>query len=160
MAVGGVDGEDVGFSFGHFDGAFEKISGGADGGSGEKAAVVVLGGVEIFEFFLDVFYGDQAFEIEVLVDDEKFFDAVLLQNFFGFFERGAHGNGDEIFFCHHSVDELRVIFFEAKVAIGEDSGEARTACNGQTRDAVLGHDFEGLAKGDVRRNGDGIDDHA
>ena len=160
VAVGSVDGEDVGFGFGHFDGAFEKITGGADGGSGKEAALLVLCCVGIFELFLDVFYGDEPFEIEVLVDDQKFFDAVLLQNFFGFFERGAHGNGDEIFFRHHGVDELRVIFFEAEVAIGENSSEAGTARNGQARDAVLGHDFESLAKSDVWRNGDGVDDHA
>src|SRR5438552_1963581 len=46
------------------------------------------------------------------------------------------------------------------VSIGENSSEAGTARNGQARDAVLGHDFESLAKSDVWRNGDGVDDHA
>ena len=53
-----------------------------------------------------------------------------------------------------------MIFFEAKIAIGEDAGEARAAGDGKAGDAVLGHDFEGLANGDVRGDGDGVDDHA
>ena len=53
-----------------------------------------------------------------------------------------------------------MIFFEAKIAIGEDSGEAGTARNGQAGDTVLGHNFKGLAKSDVGRDGDGVDDHA
>ena len=84
VAVGGVDGEDVGADFGHFDGALEEIAGGANGGADAEAAVIVFGGAGIFEFFLDVFYGDEAFEVEILIDDEKFFDAVLLKDFFGF----------------------------------------------------------------------------
>ena len=146
VAVGGVDGEDVGFRFGHFDGAFEEIAGGADGGADGEAAVVVFCGAGIFEFFLDVFNGDEALEVEVLINDEKFFDAVFLENFFGFFERGADGDGDEIVFGHDLADELGVIFFEAQVAVGEDAGEASTASDGEAGDAVLGHDFEGLAE--------------
>src|SRR5258705_143720 len=94
VAVRGVDGEDVGFGLGHFDGAFKEIAGGADGSADGDAAVVVFCSARIFEFFLNVFYGDKAFEVEVLVNDEKFFDAVLLENFFGFVERGADGDGD------------------------------------------------------------------
>src|SRR5271170_6504263 len=53
-----------------------------------------------------------------------------------------------------------MIFFEAKVAVGENSGEAGAASDGKAGDAVLSHDLEGLRDGDVRRDGDGVDDHA
>ena len=66
-----------------------------------EAALIVLGGTWVFEFLLDVFDGDEALEVEVLVDDEQFFDAMFLQDFFGVFEGGADGNGDEIVFGHH-----------------------------------------------------------
>ena len=160
VAVGGVNGEDVGFGFGHFDGAFEEIAGGANGGADAEAAVVVFGGAGIFEFFLDVFDGDEALEVEVLIDDEKFFDAMFLEDFFGFVEGGADGDGDEIVLGHDVADELGVIFLEAEVAVGEDAGEAGAAGDGKAGDAVLVHDFEGLAEGDVGGDGDGVDDHA
>ena len=46
VAVGGVDGEYVGFGLGHFDGAFEEIAGGADGGikySGDITKAIAAG---------------------------------------------------------------------------------------------------------------------
>ena len=61
------------------------------------------------------------FQVEVLIDDEKFFDAMFLQDFFGFVEGGADGDGDEVVLGHHLADELGVVFFEAKVAVGEDA---------------------------------------
>src|SRR5580704_14297908 len=159
VAVRGVDGENVSADFGHVHGALEEITSCADGGTDAKPALGIFGGSGIFEFFLDVFDGDEAFEVEVLIDDEKFFDTMLLQDFFGLIEGGANRNGDEIVLGHHLANELAVIFFEAQVAIGENAGEARAAGDGQAGDAVLGHDLEGLANGDIRRNGDGVDDH-
>src|SRR6266481_4302060 len=160
MAVGGVDGDDVGFVLGHFDGALEKIAGGADGRADAQAALLIFCSARVFEFFLDVLYGDEAFEIEVLIDDEKFFDAMLLQKALRFVERGADGNGDEVILGHHGAYELIVIFFEAQVAVGEDAGEAGAARDRQAGDLVLVHDLEGLAEGDVGGDGDGVDDHA
>jgi len=94
-------------------------------------AVIVLCGAWIFELFLYVFNGDQAFEVEILVHDEQFFDAMLLENFLRFFERRANRNCDEILLCHYRVDELRMVFLKAKVAIGQDSGQARAARDGE-----------------------------
>src|SRR5208283_898959 len=54
MAVSGVNGEHVSLALGHFDGTFEEVAGGAHGGADVEAAVIVLGSVGIFEFFLDV----------------------------------------------------------------------------------------------------------
>ena len=160
VAMGGVDGEDVGLGFGHFEGAFEVVAGCTDGRANAQAALFVFRRARVGAFFLDVFYRDEAFEIEVLVDDEKFFDAMFLQDAFGFVERGADGHGDKIFLGHHRADELGMIFFKAQVAVGEDSGEASAARDGKAGDAVLGHDFEGLAERNVRGNRNGVNDHA
>jgi hypothetical protein len=89
--VGAVDGEHVHFGFGQFLGALQKIAGGADGRAYAQASLRILGGVGIFQFLLNVFYGDQSFEVVLVVDDQKFFDAMLVENFFGIFERGADG---------------------------------------------------------------------
>src|SRR6266478_5736544 len=160
MAVRGVDGDDIGFVLGHLDGAFEEITGGADGRADAQAPLLIFCGARIFEFFLDVFYGDEAFEVEVLIDDEKFFDAMLLQEALSFVERGADRDSDQIVFGHHGADQLVVIFLEAQVAVGEDAGEAGAARDGQAGDLVLVHDLKGLAERNVRGDGDGVNDHA
>jgi len=85
---------------------------------------------------------------------------MLLENFFGLLEGGAHGDGDQVVLGHDLADELGMIFFETKIAVGENACEARTACNRETGDAVLGHDLESLPKGDIGGDGHGVDDHA
>ena len=76
--------------------------------------MVVFRGAGIFEFFLDVLNGDEAFEVEVLIDDEKFFDAMFLQDSFGFVERGADGDGDEIVLGHHRSRRAGCDFFRSE----------------------------------------------
>src|ERR1700730_4645541 len=160
MAMGGVNGEDIGFVFRHFDGALEKVASGSDGGTDAEAALLVFCGARVFELFLDVFYGDEAFEVEVLIDNKKFFNAMLLEEAFGLIKHRPDGNSDEMIFGHHGADELIVIFLKAQVAVGENAGKPGAARYRQAGDLVLVHDLEGLAKRDVGRNGYRVDDHA
>src|SRR5216684_503874 len=87
MAVRRVDGNDVGLALRHFHGPLQKIAGGADGRADAQPALLVLRGARIFAFLLNVFHGDQALEIEIAIHDQKLFDAMLLQDAFGFVER-------------------------------------------------------------------------
>ncbi len=96
----------------------------------------------------------------VLVDDEQLFDAVLLQDALGFFERGADGDGDEIVLRHDVADRLIEVALEAQIAVGEDADEALAARHRQAGDPVLVHDVERLADGELGRNRHRIDDHA
>ena len=104
VAVGGIDHEHVHLGFGPAPGTLQVIAGRADGGADAQAAVLVFGGVGIFELFLNVLDGDQALEIEIVVHDEQFFDAMLVQDLLGFFERRADGDGDQIVLRHHVAD--------------------------------------------------------
>src|SRR6266403_4412840 len=79
VAVRSVDSDDVRLALGHFDGAFEEIASCANGGADAEATLLVFCGARIFELFLDVFHGDEAFEVEVLIDYEEFFNAMLLE---------------------------------------------------------------------------------
>ena len=54
-----------------------------------KRPCVVLGGVGILQFLLNVLDGDQALQVVVIVHHQQLFDAMLVQNRFGFLERGA-----------------------------------------------------------------------
>ena len=96
VSVRGVDGDDVHLAPHQFLGTFEKIARGADSRAHAQPALLVLRRVGIFQLFLDVFNGDQALEIVLVVDHQQLLDAVPMQNFLGLFERGAHGNGDEV----------------------------------------------------------------
>ena len=81
----------------------------------------VLGGVWIFQFLLNIFYGDKSLQIVILVDDQQFFDAVLVENVLSLLEGGPDRNSDEIFFGHHFGDGDVEASFEAKIAIREDA---------------------------------------
>ena len=99
LAVGvrGIDGEHVHFAAHQFLRALQKIAGRADRRAHAQTALLILGGIGIFQFFLNVLYGDQAFEVELIVDHQQFLDAVLVQDLLGLFERGAHRHGDRGF---------------------------------------------------------------
>ncbi len=160
VAVGGVDGEGVDAGGDELCCAFEEVSGGADGSGYAEAALGVLGGVGVLELLLDVFDGDEAFELVVVVDDEELFDAVLVEDLLGLFECGSDGDGDEVFLGHHRVDAEVGAGDEAEVAVGEDSDELFVLGDGDAGDLVAAHDVECGGDGLLGRDGDGVDDHS
>ena len=161
MAVRRIDGQHIHFFAGHFLRALQEIAGRADGRADSQAALLVLGGVGEFEFFLDVFYGDQALEVEILVHDQKLFDAVRLQNALGFFERGADRHGDQVVLGHDVADRLIEVALEAQVAVRQDA--RRGACPRVTGSPETLYLFmmSSAWRTDISgRDGDGIDDHS
>src|SRR5262249_8094087 len=150
VAVSGVDRQNVRLSLRHLHGALEEIAGRAHRSAHAKTSLLVLRSSRIFQLLLNVFYGDESLEIEVLIDDQQFFNAMLLEDSLRFVERGAYGYRDKIVFGHHLADQQGVIFLKAEVPIRQNSGEARAASNRQARNAVLGHDLKGLTKRNVR----------
>src|ERR1700674_1796872 len=139
MAVRAVNREDVDLRFRQLLGALEKISGSADGCAYTQTSLRILGGVGIFKFLLDVLYGNQSLEIIFVVDDKKFFDAVLVQDFFGIFKRSAHRHSDQIFLGHHPIDGNVEASLEAEVAIGEDADQAPMLSDGHSGNLVFTH---------------------
>ena len=134
------------FAFGQFLRALQKISGGADGRAHAQPALRIFRGVGIFQLLLNVFDRDQALQVVLVVDDQKFLDAMLVQNFFRFFERGADGNGDEVFLGHHFADGNVEAGFKAQVAIGENADQLAVLGDGHAGDLVLAHDLERIAR--------------
>ena len=108
-----------------------------------EAALLVFGGVGVFELFLDVLDGDEAFELVVVVDDEEFFDAVLVEDVLGLFEGGADGHGDEVLLGHNGVDGEVGAGDEAEVTVGEDADELAVLGDGDAGDFVAAHDPRG-----------------
>ena len=85
VSVRGVDCEHVHFCFGQFHGALQEIPRCAHCRAHAQAPMLVFGSAGVFQFLLNVLYGDQALQIKVLIHHEQFFDAVLLQDTFGLF---------------------------------------------------------------------------
>src|ERR1700735_377607 len=160
MAVRAVNCEDIGVRICKFNCTLEKIASGADSGAHAQAAVLIFRGDWVLKFLLNIFYRDEALQIEIGIYDKQFFDAMQLQDSFGCFESGAHGNRDEIIFRHHVAHRLIQIALETQIAIRENADQLLAARYRKARDAVLGHDVERLAHGDFRRDRHRINDHA
>ena len=160
MAVGGVDGEGVDAVFHELGGAFEEVARGSNGAGDAQAALLILAGVGILQLLLDVFDCDQALELVVVVDDEELFDAVLVEDVLGLFERGADRDGDEVGLGHHVADGNVGARDKAQIAVGEDADELAFFGDGNAGDLEAAHDFEGVGDGALGLDGDGIDDHA
>ena len=160
MAMRGIQSQHVHLGASQFHGALEEVSSGADGRSRAQPALLVLRGLGEFEFFLDVLDGDQALQIEVLVNDQQLLDAMALQQALGLFERRADRHGHQIVLGHRRSDRLPEIFLEAQVAIGEDAHEERAARHRQAGNAIFVHDVQGLLHGMLGGDRDRIDDHS
>ena len=160
MPVRAIDGEHVDLGLGQFLRALQEISGGSDGSTHAQTALRIFRRVGIFQLLLNVFDRDQALQVVFVVDDEKFLDAMLVKNFFRFFERGSHGHGDEVFLGHHFIDGNVEAGFKAQVAVGKNADELAVLGDGHAGNLVLAHDLERIADSVRGRHGDRIDDHA
>ena len=140
--------------------ALQEIAGRADGRADTQTSLLVLGGVRVLEFLLDVLNGDQALEVVLVVDHQQFFHAVLVQDLLGLFERGADGDGDQVFLGHHLGDGNVGAGLEAQIAVGEDADQFAVLGDGDAGDAVAAHEFQGVGDLLVGSTGDGVDDHA
>ncbi len=159
VSVGGVDRENVHLPVHQFLGAFQKIARRADGRAHPQASLIVLRGVGIFEFFLDVLDCDQALQVVLVVDHKKFFDAMAVQDLLGLFQRRPDGNRDEVFLRHHVRHRQVETRFEAQIAVRQDADQFALACDRNPRYPIPFHQRESVGNLLFRADGDRIDDH-
>src|SRR5205085_10841230 len=103
--------------------AIESVFADADRGAAAKTAERIFRRLRVGPRFLNVFDGDESFEIAVRVDDEELFDAMVMQDFARLLERRADGNGDEIFFRHPLADREIEARFKTEIAVRQDTDE-------------------------------------
>src|ERR1044071_6441320 len=104
MAVGGVDDDHVDAGLHQRVDALLAVRADADGGADAEPAPFVFARVRILRLLLDVLDRDQTSELELLVDDEKLFDAVAMENLLGLVELDAGPRRDEIVLGHDLRD--------------------------------------------------------
>ena len=160
MSMGAVDGEDIHFCLRQFLGAFQKISRGADRRAHTQTALKILRRIWILQLLLDVFDCDQALQVVVVVNHQELFHAVLVQDFFGLFERGSDRDRDQVLLGHHAVDGNVEAGLEAQVAVGKNADKLALLGDGHPRDFVFAHHFEGVRDLVGRIHGDRVDNHA
>ena len=158
--MGGIDGQHVHLARHQFLRPFQKIVGGADGRAHAQTALLVLGGIRIFQLLLNILDRDQALQIVLIVHHQQLLHAVLMQDRLGFFERGADGHGDEVVLGHHLPDRHIGAGFEAQIAVGQNAHQPRALGHRDARDAIAAHHFPGVGDFLVRPDGDGVHDHA
>ena len=78
MRMRGVDHHDVDLGVDQRTCAIEAFLADADRRAAAQAAQRILRGLRIAPRFLNVLDGDEALEIAIRIDDQKFFDAMLM----------------------------------------------------------------------------------
>ena len=107
MAMGRVDDQQIDSRINQPFGAFKSIVANTCCGGNAQTALSVLRGIRVELRFLDILDGDEANTIALSVDDEKLFDAVLMQQPFRFLLLDALLDGNQPFASHQFGDLLR-----------------------------------------------------
>ena len=160
MTVGRVEHDHVHPGLDQGLGARQHLGPDADGRAGQQPTHVVLGGVRVLLDLLDVLDGDQSLEPAVLIDDEQFLDAVLVEQGLAVGQVDAHRRGDQVLAGHDVVDAQLVVGDEAQVAVGDNAHQLVAVEHRQAGDAVVAHDRLHLGHALVAGHGDRVDDHA
>ena len=142
--MGTIDGEQVHLRFCQFLRPLEKITGGTNSCAYPKATMRILGGVRVFQFFLNVFNGDQTFEVILVIHHQQLFHSMLVKNFFGFFERRPHRHRDEVVLGHNLADGDVEAGLEAQIAISQDSNQLAILGYWHSGNLVFAHDLQGI----------------
>src|SRR6266850_4284066 len=141
--------------------ALAEISGGADRCCYSQTAEIVLCCGGILNRLLNVFDGNQTLQTLVDINDQKLFDAMLLQDCLRLIQGRADRNGHQWLFGHHFRYGQVETLFKSQVAVGDDADQMAVFIHhGNAADVITLHDIERIAHGTVLRNGHRIDNHA
>src|SRR5271165_6978744 len=160
VGVRRIDRDDVHFSAHQLLRALQEIACRAYRRSHAQSSLRILGRRRVFQLLLNIFDGDEALQVELIVDDEQLFDAVFVKDLLSLFERGADRDGDQVFLGHDLRNRQVRTRFEAQVAIREDADQTSVGGHWNARNAIPFHHFERVGNEFVRRDRNGIDDHA
>jgi hypothetical protein len=101
VSVGSIYNQTIHPGFNEFIGAFAIVSRGSNRGGDAQTSQIVFRRRGILNGLLDIFYGDQALDALVAVDNKELLDPMFLEDRLGLFECGAHGNCDQRLRGHH-----------------------------------------------------------
>ena len=127
----------------------------ADRSTYPKLAFGVAGCIRKTGLFGDVFDGDQALELEVVIDQQHPLNPVFVQQVFGIGQGAGLGHGDQAFTRRHDgADRLFHATFKAQITSTDNADHTSAFNDGKARNAELLAHFNDLAHGVLWR-----DDH-
>ena len=157
VAVGRVDDHNV---HAGFDEKLKALFGArthADGGARKELAFGVLGGKRVFRGLDDVLDGNQATQVEVLVDDENALEAVFVHQTLGVIKARAFLHGHEAIARGHDFAHRGFhAGFKAKVTVGDHAENATAFDHGHAADAVFLAHTDHVADEHVGADGDRV----
>ena len=161
MAVRGIDDDHIDTGFGQQLGTLLGAGTDADGCTDQQTAVCVLGGIRMFGRFEDVLDGNQATQLEGIVDDQHALQAVLVHQRLGFLGAAALLHRDQAFARRHDAGHRLVeVRLETQIAIGDDADDGLAFEYRQTGNPVRTGQREHFAYRHRRHDGDRILEHA
>jgi len=166
MAVRGVDDHDVDTGGEQRFGALQLGAAGTRCGGDAEPAVLVLAGKGMQLRLFDVLDRDEAGTAIFAVDDQQFFDAMLVQEALCFIARSRLVHRDEIVFRHQLGDGLVRVVGEAHIAVGQDAAEpagligiGAALDDGNAGNLVVGHQAQRVGQGLVGMDRHRVHDH-
>ena len=159
VSVRGIDDDQIDSRADELGHTLQVVPCRADGRANAQPAVRVFGRKRVFDFLGDVLHRDQTFQVLIFIDDEEFFDPVLVQQALCFLQRCADRNRDEVLFCHDLANRQMEPRFEPEVAIRQDPHQPAVFRNRHPRDFVVRHQLEGVFDLVARRHCDRIYNH-
>ena len=150
MAVRGIDDDYVHAGRHQCLDALFGIAADADRRTHQQTFAVVVGGVGVVAFLLDVLHRDQAAQLEGFVDHQHFLDAVLVQQRQHFLVAGAFAHGDQAILLGHDVmDRIVELGLEAHVAAGDDADQPTAIDDRHAGDVARPRELEHFTDGGV-----------
>ncbi len=146
MTVSGVDRDDVDAGVHQQLDALFSAFAGTDGSTNAQTLLRIAAGIGKIGGFLNVLYGNQAAQLEVVVDHQDLFDPVLVQLGDHLFAAGALRHRHQAIFGRHDrTDFLVQARLEAQIAAGYDADQLAAIHHRHAGDMVGTGQFEDLA---------------
>ncbi len=159
MSMGRIDGYDVRAGRQkRFDARFPIDN--AHGCAHPQASERILAGVGKAPDLFNVLDGDKPFKAVIVIDDEQFFDAVFVEELFGFFESDIGFNRHQLVLGHDVGHRLIQVFLEPQIPVRQNADQLFVFHHRHAGDGILMHQGKRFADFSFRLDGDRIDNHA
>ena len=160
MSVSSIDNDSIGTGIHQSLHTVEGISSYSHSGSYTQTAFRVFASHRFIFSFRNIFISNQSYQLTFFIHNRQFLNSVFLQNLRNSFHIGSWICSNDIFFCHHFIDMLIHISYEAKVTISNNSYQISFIIYyWNTTDSVFCHQCQCISYSRTSLNGYRIINH-
>ena len=139
-----VNNNNIDFRFYQSIHTLQNICCDSNGSTTEQTTIFIFCRQRIFDLLLNIFDGDQTFQIEVIIYDRQFFFSCLCKNLLGFFQSDTLFCCDQSFGCHTVFDFLCKIFFKFQITVSDDTNQFSAFRNRYAGNSEFCHQIIGI----------------